>query len=463
MVKAEKGSLKDIGKQIKAKGLQKLKFYCQMCEKQCRDANGFKCHLTSDTHLRQMKLFSEHAGSMMDSYSSDFRNMYLETLRMRHGSQGINANTIYQEVIADKQHVHMNSTVWASLSDFVQYLGKMGYCTVEQNERGWYVTYIERDASKLERVQALERRQRGELAAEQAVSVRMREQRVQAAIALDKVGGVIHTQATALERNNGDGGGDDATLNIRLQLAIKPTTKKTTTTGAGDKVKQKSVSVSVSVFGHDEDDDDDDGEAPQGPPIATFAPVVPSRPDANNKPTSTLSSSSLSSVPVLKKRPRPVNADVDTHNSSNHKSQRLESDEHQQQESEPWLCRDILVRIVHKTLGDGIYFKRKAAVDELVNQSGTTARVTVLDSSPNQRDGGGGGGGGDVLELDQDDLETVVPKQTGKRVRILRGQYRGKRATVVELDKRKYRAVLELSDGTILDRFDYDDFSKLAF
>jgi DNA/RNA-binding protein KIN17 len=34
MVKAEKGSLKDIGKRIKAKGLQKLKFYCQMCEKQ---------------------------------------------------------------------------------------------------------------------------------------------------------------------------------------------------------------------------------------------------------------------------------------------------------------------------------------------------------------------------------------------------------------------------------------------
>jgi DNA/RNA-binding protein KIN17 len=450
MVKAEKGSLKDIGKQIKAKGLQKLKFYCQMCEKQCRDANGFKCHLTSDTHLRQMKLFSEHAGSMMDSYSKDFSKMYLETLRMRHGTSQVNANTIYQEVIADKQHVHMNSTVWASLSDFVQYLGKMGHCTVEQNERGWYVTYIERDASKLERVQALQRRQQGELAAEQAVSVRMREQRVQAAIALDKVGGVMHTQATALERT-----GDDDDTTIQLQLAIKSTTKKTTATGAGagagDKVKIKSVSV------FDQDDDDEEDELPQGPPIATFAPAVPSRPVTNNKPTSTLSESS-SSVPVLKKRPRPADANTDTQNKP--KTQRLESDalqqQQQQQQSEPWLYRDILVRIVHQTLGDGIYFKRKAAVDELVNDTGTTARVTVLDSSPNDRDGG------DVLELDQDDLETVVPKQTGKRVRILRGQYRGKRATVVELDKHKYRAVLELSDGTTLDRVDYDDFSKLA-
>ena len=36
MPKAEKGSVKDIANRMKAKGLQKLKFYCQMCAKQCR-------------------------------------------------------------------------------------------------------------------------------------------------------------------------------------------------------------------------------------------------------------------------------------------------------------------------------------------------------------------------------------------------------------------------------------------
>jgi DNA/RNA-binding protein KIN17 len=341
--------------------------------------------------------------------------------------------------------------MWASLSDFVQYLGKTGQCVVEQNERGWYVTYIERDASKLERTQALQRRQQGELAAEQAVSVRMQEQRVQAAIALDKVGGTIHTQATALQRTD-----TEEYATVQLQLAIKPT-KKTTSTGAGDKVKQKSV----SVFGQDDDEEED--EQPQGPPLAEFAPVVPSRPVTNNKPTSTLSSSS-SSASVLKKRPRPETAEPP----NKLKTQRLESEgsyqqqQHQHQQSEPWLYRDILVRIVHKTVGDGMYFKCKAAVDELVNDgTGTTARVTVLDSGGRGQHTHGPGIG-DVLELDQDDLETVVPKQTGKRVRILRGRYRGKRATVVELDKNKYRAVLELSDGTRLDRVDYDDFSKVA-
>jgi hypothetical protein len=33
---------KAIANRIKAKGLQKLRYFCQMCEKQCRDDNGFK-------------------------------------------------------------------------------------------------------------------------------------------------------------------------------------------------------------------------------------------------------------------------------------------------------------------------------------------------------------------------------------------------------------------------------------
>ena len=40
---------KAIANRIKAKGLQKLRWYCQMCEKQCRDENGFKVHLSPYT------------------------------------------------------------------------------------------------------------------------------------------------------------------------------------------------------------------------------------------------------------------------------------------------------------------------------------------------------------------------------------------------------------------------------
>lgn len=37
MGKADFLSPKAIGNRIKSKGLQKLRWYCQMCQKQCRD------------------------------------------------------------------------------------------------------------------------------------------------------------------------------------------------------------------------------------------------------------------------------------------------------------------------------------------------------------------------------------------------------------------------------------------
>jgi DNA/RNA-binding protein KIN17 len=123
MPKAEKGSVKDIANGMKARGLQKLKFYCQMCQKQCRDANGFKCHVQSESHMRQMKIFGDDASGFLKQYSENFEKSFLTTLRMRHGTKKVNANNIYQEVIADKQHIHMNATHWTTLSDFVQYLG----------------------------------------------------------------------------------------------------------------------------------------------------------------------------------------------------------------------------------------------------------------------------------------------------------------------------------------------------
>ena len=42
MGRAEAGSTKAISNQLKSKGLTRLRWYCQVCEKACRDANAFK-------------------------------------------------------------------------------------------------------------------------------------------------------------------------------------------------------------------------------------------------------------------------------------------------------------------------------------------------------------------------------------------------------------------------------------
>ena len=61
--------------------MQKLRWYCQLCEKQCRDENGFKCHQLSDGHLRQMEVFGQNPGSVVATYSEDFEREFMEHLK----------------------------------------------------------------------------------------------------------------------------------------------------------------------------------------------------------------------------------------------------------------------------------------------------------------------------------------------------------------------------------------------
>ena len=415
MPKAERGTPKDIANRIKAKGLQKLKFYCQMCQKQCRDANGFKCHITSESHLRQMKIFSDNAGGILDKYSKDFEKVYVQTLRMRHGTKKVNANNVYQEVISDKQHIHMNATHWTTLSEFVQYLGKTGKCIVEESERGgWDIQYIERDVAILARKEALQRREQAEKAAEEAQAQRMEIQRIEAAKALDRAGGAVSTEATSLERT-------DDTKPIKVAISKSIGTKKNTKT------------KSNSIF--EDEEEDDDIEIDENQPKLRVPVLGPP----------TLSSNTNSKQGKRKERSSDKYSGTSGKRTMKHKDQFKD---------DSWLYRDIIVRIINKNLADGKYFKRKAIIDRVIDNY--MAEVEVLDSGRDAKDGG------DILRLDQDDLETVVPKERGKKVRILKGHHRGSKAILVDANKKLWVGTLELKDGTILKKVPYEDFSKLA-
>ena len=69
----------------------------------------------------------------------------MEHLRRAHPSARVSAKVVYNEYIADKHHVHMNSTKWLTLTDFVKFLGREGYCKVDQTEKGWHLVYIKKD------------------------------------------------------------------------------------------------------------------------------------------------------------------------------------------------------------------------------------------------------------------------------------------------------------------------------
>ncbi|KAG8005507.1 DNA/RNA-binding protein KIN17 [Nibea albiflora] len=163
MGKADFLSPKAIANRIKSKGLQKLRWYCQMCQKQCRDENGFKCHCMSESHQRQLLLASENPNKFMDYFSDEFKNDFLELLRRRFGTKRVHNNIVYNEYISDREHVHMNSTQWETLTDFTKWLGREGFCKVDETPKGWYVQYIDRDPETIRRQEEQARKKKQEL------------------------------------------------------------------------------------------------------------------------------------------------------------------------------------------------------------------------------------------------------------------------------------------------------------
>ncbi|GAA5962495.1 hypothetical protein JCM21900_002502 [Sporobolomyces salmonicolor] len=163
MPRAEAGTSKAIGNAMKSKGLQKLRWFCQICEKQCRDDNGFKCHTMSEGHLRQMLLVGESAGKHIADYTSRFQAEFVALLSRRWGTKRVRINQVYQEYIQDKAHLHMNATRFLSLTEFCKHLGRTGVCHVDETEKGWYVSWIDNSPRALAKAEANQKKERGEM------------------------------------------------------------------------------------------------------------------------------------------------------------------------------------------------------------------------------------------------------------------------------------------------------------
>ncbi|GKT49312.1 KIN17-like protein [Colletotrichum spaethianum] len=176
MPKAEVGSTKHLSNKLKSKGLQRLRWYCQVCEKQCRDENGFKMHTQSESHVRQILVVGEDPKKFLNEYSNQFLRDFTQLLRTGHGEKQVQINHFYQEYIANKEHVHMNATKWPSLTEFAKHLGREGICRVEENEKGIHIAWIDNSPEALKRQEALRRKEAQDRGNEEVEQMMIREQ-----------------------------------------------------------------------------------------------------------------------------------------------------------------------------------------------------------------------------------------------------------------------------------------------
>lgn len=82
----------------------------------------------------------------------------------RWGTKSVRINQVYQEYIADKNHLHMNATRWLSLTEFTKHLGRTAICRVEENEeKGWYVEWIDNSPKALAKAESNQKKERGDM------------------------------------------------------------------------------------------------------------------------------------------------------------------------------------------------------------------------------------------------------------------------------------------------------------
>lgn len=107
------------------------------------------------------------------------------------------------------------------------------------------------------------------------------------------------------------------------------------------------------------------------------------------------------------------------------------------------------MQVMSKALKEAGYYKGKGVVMKVLKRF--VAEISMLD-------------GRDILQIDQAELETVLP-QPGGVVCMLQGPYKGCKASMVGIDELKFKANIRLLDGKqagkVLD-VDYEEISKLA-
>lgn len=130
----------------------------------------------SEFHVRQMLIVGEDPKKHIEDFSKQFLKDFVQLLRTSHGEKSVHLNQFYQNYIANKEHIHMNSTKWPSLTEFAKYLGREGICRVEETDKGIQVAWIDDSPDALRRKEAVRRKEMQDRGDEEREQRMIREQ-----------------------------------------------------------------------------------------------------------------------------------------------------------------------------------------------------------------------------------------------------------------------------------------------
>lgn len=202
-----------------------------MCEKQCRDEHGFKAHCSSESHNKNMIAFAQDPTKFMEKHSDEFHAEFMGLFSTRYRDKKVDANRVYQEVISNPEHVHLNSTKWMTLTGYVKHLGVSGLAKVEETETGFDIEYIDRSQATLDKLENQRKRALLERSEEERERRMLQDQVEKAKSAEESGAGLCNLQSSELIR-------ESEKKPIKLQLkSLAPIKKEFTATKLSKLVK----------------------------------------------------------------------------------------------------------------------------------------------------------------------------------------------------------------------------------
>ncbi|KAL8425780.1 hypothetical protein Efla_004132 [Eimeria flavescens] len=432
MPKAEYGTPKWMSNKIKASGLQKLRWYCQMCQKQCRDENGFKCHRMSEGHQRAMQLFIQRPGQFMDEFSKEFEQEFMKLMRTRYCRTRVLANSVYNNVVCDRHHIHMNATIWVTLSEFVQYLGATEKCKIEHTPKGWYVEYI--DHEELARKKEEEKKRKIEKSQEEA-----RMEQIQALVEEAKQRGAFkEPEYTPLQRTQGE----VVALSLaKPQQEAKDQKKSNALTALHQQLKQERQRGR---------------EAQEKRKLSAMEALVLEAEKKKQREAAFEGWRLSAAAPSPSK-----NSAHSRHQAEEEEGEEGEGEDgeggdsiqpqpppHKHAKADWWVRPGVVVKVIHNTLGDGVYYRQKGVVKAVDGRYSATLEMLE---------------GGAILKMDQEFLETVLPP-LGGRVVVVLGKWRGHEGRLDSLSIESFSANVTLDKGPLfkLEKYKYSPGVSVA-
>ena len=182
--------------QSKHKGLGKLKFYCQLCSKQCRDANGLNNHKDSESHKAKARLFEADPDKFISEFSEQFESYFIDVLQDISRGDWYAASEAYKEVVKDPDHVHLNATRWKDLTEFLNHLAEQGIVRKRPRDRGGIeIQLIDREREERHNKQLRDEKRKLERASEKETEES--EKRMRSAIEVLETDGSLVKQPSA--------------------------------------------------------------------------------------------------------------------------------------------------------------------------------------------------------------------------------------------------------------------------